>query len=240
MNNEIICRFCDSIFSRKDNLTKHLIDNRCNVFKTLSIKDLHDKIDKLCRSKSLTINGNHNNNKSINSHNIFNININIQPIQKIALDHISTDVFKELIEKNNNSLTIDSLHGIFRNYLSNVLCDPLHPENKVVKYIKRYPPTFQSIHEDLDGNIIHTIHGLKDTCELLSDPVLNILKKKLYEFIKKYNKDDQPDFDWGYYEDTIIELRKELKKEPIKKVLNGFLKDNVLNNIEMKLSLEKI
>ena len=81
-------------------------------------------------------------------------------------------------------------------------------------------------------------NSLNGTCELLSDPVLDLLKKKLKEFIRKYQKDDHPDFDWELYEKSIIELKKELNKGNVKKVLNSFLKNDILNNIEMKLSIK--
>ena len=80
------------------------------------------------------------------------------------------------------------------------------------------------------------IKGLKDTCELLTDPILDQLKVKLREFIKKYKKDTEPDFDYTLYENAIVELRKELNKQNVKKALSSVLKNDILNNIEMKLN----
>ena len=234
----LICRFCNKTFARKDNLIKHLNDNRCEIYKKLSIFDIHEKLEELANLKnSIVINGNENNINSNNT-NIFNININIQPIQKLSLSHVSTDLMKELIEKYDNDLSQGSMNTLFSGYLSNVLCDKDHPENQAVKYLKKYPSTFNSVIEDHEGNIINTIKDLNGTCELLSDPVLDLLKKKLREFTKKYHKDDQPDFDWELYDKSIKELRKELNKGNVKKVLNNFLKNDILNNIEMKLSIE--
>ena len=140
---------------------------------------------------------------------------------------------KQVIETYDTDKT--KLNFLLTEYLNGVLCDQDHPENHAVKYVKRYPPTFNSITEDADGNVITTIKGLKDTCELLSDPVLDVLKVKLTECIKKYKKEEN-DYDYSLYEDAIKEIRKEFKKDNIKKVLSNFLKNDLINNIEMKLN----
>ena len=172
----------------------------------------------------------HNNNITNN----INLNIQIQPITKLSLQHISPEKMKQVIETYDGDK--QKLHFLLTDYLNNVLCDLEHPENHAIKYTKKYPPTFNSITEDSDGNIITTIKGLKDTCELLTDPVLDVLKVKLSECIKKYKKEED-DYDYSLYEDAIKELRKELKKDNIKKVLSNFLKNDLVNNIEMKLSV---
>lgn len=117
---------------------------------------------------------------------------------------------------------------------SQVKCDKTHPENHSIKYVKRYPPTYNSVVLNEDGNIISIIKSLKDTCELLSDPVLDILKVKIKECVKKYKKDKDIDLD---FEDAVNDLRRELKKDNIKKILNNFLKNDLINNIEMKLQI---
>lgn len=229
MNN--ICRFCSSSFTRKENLNRHLRDNACSVGKNMTLLDFHNKIDELYKSAGILINGN-NNRTDVNSHNTFNINIQIQPITKLSLEHISPDKMKQVIETYDTDKS--KLNLLLTEYINNVLCDSEHPENHAVKYVKRYPPTFNSITEDSDGNVITTIKGLKDTCELLSDPVLDVLKIKLSECIKKYKRDED-NYDYSLYEDAIKEIRKELKKDNIKKVLSNFLKNDLINNIEMKL-----
>jgi hypothetical protein len=231
------CNFCNISFTRKDNLIKHLRNNKCEVAKIMTVLDYHNKIEEL--KQGLRINGNNNHHISLNSNNItnnINFNIQIQPITKLSLEHISPDRMKEVIETYDTDKT--KLNFLLTEYINGVLCDKEHPENHAVKYTKRYPPTFNSITEDSDGNIITTIKGLKDTCELLSDPVLDVLKNKLTECIKKYKKDDDSNYDYSLYEDAIKELRKELKKNNIKKVLSNFLKNDLINNIEMKLSMK--
>jgi hypothetical protein len=225
-----ICRFCNTTYSRKESLVRHLRDNSCSVGKKMTLIDFHNRIDELYKS-GFVISGS-NNKTDINSHNTFNIHIQIQPITKLSLEHISPDKMKQVIETYDMDKT--KLNFLLTEYINNVLCDQDHPENHAVKYVKRYPPTFNSITEDADGNVITTIKGLKDTCELLSDPVLDVLKVKLSECIKKYKKEEN-EYDYSLYEDAIKELRKELKKNNIKKVLSNFLKNDLINNIEMKL-----
>ena len=226
-----ICKFCNLNYTRKDNLTRHLKDNRCTVAKKMSVLDFHNKLEEL--EKTIIITGN-NNQTYINSPTI-NVAIQIQPITKLSLDHITPDKMKEVIEGYDGDPSKFSY--LFTNYLNNVLCNSQHPENHSIKYVKKYPPTFNTTLEDSDGNIITVIKGLKDTCELLGDPVLDVLKVKLRECVKKYKKEDDPEYDYDLYEDTIKELRKELKKDNIKKVLGNFLKNDLINNIEMKLSV---
>ena len=238
----IVCNFCNFGFTRKDSLIKHLKDNRCEVAKTMTVLDYHNKIEEL--KQGLTITGNNNHHIALNSNNTItnniNFNIQIQPITKLSLEHISPDRMKQVIETYDSDKS--KLNYLLTDYLNVMLCDQEHPENHAVKYTKRYPPTFNSVTEDSDGNIITTIKGLKDTCELLSDPVLDVLKTKLSECIKKYKKENDINYDYSLYEDAIKELRKELKKDNIKKVLSNFLKNDLINNIEMKLSMtsEKI
>jgi hypothetical protein len=55
--------------------------------------------------------------------------------------------------------------------------------------------------------------------------------------MKKYKGDDNENYDYSLYEDAIKELRKEFKKDNIKKVLSNFLKNDLINNIEMKLGV---
>ena len=231
------CNFCNSSFVKKSNLLRHLKDNRCEVAKTMTPLDYHNKFEELL--SKLVINGNNNHHIALNSNNNItnniNFNIQIQPITKLSLEHISPDRMKQVIESYDTDKT--KLNYLLTDYINNVLCDQEHPENHAVKYTKKYPPTFNSTTEDAEGNTITVIKGLKDTCELLSDPVLDVLKTKLGECIKKYKKDDNINYDYSLYEDAIKELRKELKKDNIKKVLSNFLKNDLINNIEMKLSM---
>lgn len=222
-----ICKFCNTNYSRKDNLIRHLKGNSCSVAKTMTHLDFHNRIEE---SEKIAIVGNNN---TINN-NVWNINIaiNIQPISKLSLDHITEDKMKKIIDVFDH--TPEKLNYLLTNYLNIVLCDKDHPENHSVKYVKKYPPVFNSVVEDKDGNVITVIKSLNDTCELLTDPILDILKMKLKECTKRCKQQDLCDDE---FDDVIKELRKELKKDNIKKVLNNFLKNDLINNIEMKLSI---
>ena len=68
--------------------------------------------------------------------------------------------------------------------------------------------------------------------------ILDKLKVKLKEFITKYKKDTEPDFDFVLYENAIKELKKALNKSNVKKALSSVLKNDILNNIQMKLTIQ--
>jgi hypothetical protein len=167
----------------------------------------------------------------------FNIKIEINPITNLKLDYIEPEIMKTLVEtydcfQNKNP---ERLNLLLSNYIKNVICNKDYPENHAVKYVKKKPPTYNCIIKDENGNTIQVIKQLKDTCELLSDPMLNNLKIKLTEFLKKYKKDEE--FDYEMYEDTIQQLRKELNKKTVKKALSSVLQNDILNNIEMKFDI---
>ena len=145
---------------------------------------------------------------------------------------------KNLIETydDDKSKNPEKLNLLLTDYIKDVICDNEHPENHAVKYIKKKPPTYNCFVEDTEGNTVTVIKGLKDTCELLSDPMLNTLKVKLKEFLQKYKEDDS-NFDYSLYEDAIKQLRKELNKGTVKKALSSVLQNDILNNIQMKLNI---
>jgi hypothetical protein len=202
-----ICSFCNFSFTRKHNLERHLNDNICETAKKMSLFDINKKIQEL--HQQISIHGNNNTlDQSKNTTINLNVEIKIQPIQKLSLDYVTTEDMKTLIEKYDNDLSQSSLNSLVGTYLKNILCNADHPENHAIKYVKKYPPTFNSVHEDSEGNIINTINNLKNTTELLTDPVLDLLKVKLKQFIRKYQRDDDPEFDYECYEDAIGELRK--------------------------------
>lgn len=250
------CNFCSTKFTQKHSLYTHLHEKRCKselidvlklnqyIFDQQSklnkceniINEQKERIKQL--SNPLTING--NNNTIMNSNNDINmrIEININPVTKLNVNYIEPEKMKALIESYDNGVrkTPEKLNLLLSDYIKDVICDNEHPENHAVKYTKKKPPTYTSITEDAGGNTVSVIKGLKDTCELLSDPILNQLKSKMKEFIHKYKGDNDSNFDYSLYEDAINQLRKELNKENVKKALSSVLKNDILNNIEMKLT----
>lgn len=239
------CNLCNTNFNTKSNLTRHLNkDNMC-VDKKL-LHDLIEEKNKLIESLRLGLqtNGITNNSGVIGiggDNNMYiNVKIEINPITKLQVDHIETDRMKSLIEKYDDPAVpknSDKLNLLLSGYIKDVMCDTDHPENHAVKYVKKKPPTYNAIIEDSEGNTVSVIKGLKDTCELLSDPILDQLKIKLTEFIKKYKPDTNPEFDYSLYEDAIRQLRKELNKANVKKALSSVLQNDILNNIQMKLNI---
>jgi arginine utilization protein RocB len=238
------CLICDAEFTLKTNLTQHLSNNRC---KKIICKTIHDQLEELKELKLKlkndkivnntvsngnvidTVNGN-----VINNNVNIKIELNINSANKLDTSYITPEYIKALIEE--YDIKPDKVNLLLGGYVKDLICDPEHPENHVTKYLKRKPSTFSSIIEDKNGNKIKVIKGLKDTCELLSDPILDTLKVKLKEFLKKYRKNKA--FNYLIYEETIQELRNELNKANVKKALSTVLQNDILNNIEMKLTLD--
>jgi len=243
------CYFCNNTFVQKFNLQRHIADKRCkgtiisdlNLINDL-LEEKQKEIEKLKQQINVTGDNNIVGNNNIN----MKIEININPITKLDISHIEHDKLKNIIEKYDDDKEISNGKEKFNNnkvnmllsgYIKDMICDTEHPENHAVKYVRKYPPTYNTHVEDAEGNTVSVIKGLKDTCELLTDPILDKLKVKLKEFIKKYKGDTEPEFDFVLYENAIKELKKELNKKNVKKALNSVLKNDILNNIEMKLSL---
>jgi len=252
------CNICGNNFTQKGHLTRHLNEKRCKgdlvkVNELIEqqkklIEELAEKIEMNAANgivKDNSKNVNIGNNNTINNINM-KIEIQINPVTKLQIGHIETDKMKQMIEKYDDDKEMvgykekfnnDKVNLLLSDYIKNIICDSSHPENHAVKYIKKKPPTYNALVEDSDGNTVSVIKGLKDTCELLTDPILDQLKVKLKEFIIKYKKDTEPDFDYILYENAIKELKKELNKSNVKKALSSVLKNDILNNIEMKLNV---
>jgi hypothetical protein len=236
------CNLCNKSFNTKSNLNRHLNkDLICIDKQTLhELIEEKDKIIQMLRKGDMS-----NNSGIIGDNNMYiNVKIEINPITKLQVSHIETDKMKSLIEKYDDP-TIpknpDKLNLLLSGYIKEqILCNTEHPENHAIKYIKKKPPTYNALIEDADGNTVSVIKGLKDTCELLSDPILDQLKVKLSEFIKKYKPDNDPAFDYCLYEDAIKQLKKELNKITVKKALSSVLQNDILNDIQMKLDISKV
>lgn len=254
----VCCNICGNNFTQKFNLNKHLTERRCKG-DLLRINELIEEKNKLIEelAEKIEINAangivkdnaknvNIGNNNTINNINM-KIEIQINPVTKLQIGHIETDKMKHMIEKYDDDKEMvgykekfnnDKVNLLLSGYIKDIICDSSHPENHAVKYIKKKPPTYNALVEDSEGNTVSVIKGLKDTCELLTDPILDQLKIKLKEFIIKYKKDTEPDFDYVLYENAIKELKKELNKSNVKKALSSVLKNDILNNIEMKLNV---
>lgn len=241
-----ICHFCCHKFTQKHNLEKHLNEKKCKSSLLNNWNDINTMLEELHQLKSQVnvtncpiIVGNNNNNN-------FKIEININPITKLDVSHIKDIEMRNLIEKYDNSKfenkndvannDKDKLNVLLGDYIKNIICDADHPENHAVKYIKKKPPTYNAKIEDAEGNTVNVIKGLKETCEILSDPILDQLKDKLKACIQRYKKDDDPNFDYSLYDHAFRELKKELKKSTVKKALSSVLQNDILETIEMKFT----
>jgi hypothetical protein len=236
----MICLICNTEFTSKSNLNKHLNNNKCKINSYKILHEQLEKLEKLEQTNGNNVNVVNNSGEVINNinNNVNNVTIkiefNINPANKLDTSHITPEYMKALIEE--YDIKPEKVNLLLGGYVKDIICDPKHPENHVTKYLKKHPATFSSVIEDRNGNKINVIKGLKDTCELLSDPILNTLKVKLREFLKKYRKNEE--FNYLIYEETISELRNELNKANVKKALSTVLQNDILNNIEMKLILE--
>lgn len=255
------CLLCLFNFKYKHSLQKHLREQRCTSSLLTNLEELNTKIytiqEEYTKLKSeyqdlekkykdlldnSQVHSNVNSSHFISggTHNQmmnFNIKIEINPITSLKLDHIEPEIMKALVEnydwsKNKNP---ERLNLLLSDYIKNVICNKDYPENHAVKYVKKKPPTYNCVVKDENGNTIQVIKQLKDTCELLSDPMLNNLKIKLTEFLKKYKKDEE--FDYEMYENTIQQLRQELNKKTVKKALSSVLQNDILNDIQMKFDI---
>ena len=241
------CYICSNSFAQKKNLQRHLVDKTCKSKLLTNLNDLNVLLEELHKFKThisnspITVGNNNNNN--------IKIEININPVTKLDLSHIKDIDLAHLVKsyddsKYNNINDIenndkDKLNLVLSNYIKNMICDTEHPENHAVKYVRKKPPTYNSITKDSEGNTVNVIKGLKETCELLSDPILDQLKLKLKECIIKYKPDTDPNFDFGIYEHAFKELKKELKKSTVKKALSSVLQNDILENIEMKFTMNE-
>ena len=219
-----VCKFCSDNFSRKDALKRHIINKKCSFKNTDKLWELHESLNTNPINNHTTINGN-----VINGNVNINVIIQANPISKLNVDYILPEKMKNLVEK----YDYDKSNLLLSEYIKDIIHNKEHPENHSVKYVKKHPPTFQNTIENDEGKTINVIKNLKDSCELLSEPVLANLKQKLRQCKKVFKNDD--DF-LNVYSDTVKEIYKELNKDLVKKSLSTVLQTDILNDIEMKLN----
>jgi len=254
MNN--ICIFCNKNYNNKYTLERHL-SNTCkpitfnnnlelyNFIQTHSIKAINNY-------KECTVNNVTNNNNTVN------IKIELQPITDLnkMLNESETAIYNLIerydeIKQNKNDQEFKNVKDVkflLSDYLKTNLCDKSKQENHCIKYITKDPPSYHIVEKkDIDGNIITIIRGLKDSINLLSDPVLNALKKTLIKFERTLKKDSidavkngtesELKYDYELYDITIKALKNELNKKNVQAALKQFLKHDILNDINMKMTI---
>lgn len=202
------------------------------------IKIINKIDDKIITNTTIQHIINHNEHQKINIINqIVNINITVNPITKLNTKYLNSDTLKNMIYSYDDLTpkTPQKLKLLLTNYIKDLICNKKYPENHVVKYTRIRPPTYNCKIEDENGTTISVIKGLSDTCDLLTDPILLSFKRKIRQFLYKYEKDDKDDFDYGLYDTAIEQLRKEFNNENVKKALCCVLQNEILNDIKMKI-----
>lgn len=225
-----ICNICKTSFTNRSNLNRHLSKETLCIDK----KSLHDLIGKLEGEKQTIYNSIVGGEKNT----YINIKVEINPVNRLSTEHIPANKMKTLIEKYedfSSEKSPEKLNLLLSDYIRDVMCDTEHPENHAVKYIKKKPPTYNCLVENEDGNTVSVIKGLRDSCELLSDPILSTLKMKLRECLAQFRNDEE--FDFSLYETAIKQLRQELNKTNVKRALSSVLQNDILNDIQMKLDV---
>lgn len=239
-----VCNICNTLFSRKQSLERHWTNRNCKIeFKELSelIENYKNNNNSNSNVKSKINTETHNGDKITNVetqivNNNININIIVNPVSKLNTKYMDTDKLKQFIYKYDDMTvkTPEKLNILLSGYIKDIICNSEHPENHAIKYTKIRPPTYSCKVEDVNGESIDEIKNLKDTCELLTDPLLLTLKRKLRVFLSKYEKDDKDDFDYGLYDTAIDKLRKEFNNINVRKALSSVLQNEILCNIDMK------
>jgi hypothetical protein len=239
------CLFCQTEFTRRDNFIKHLNLNKCKsdikkieIFKLLESKDKiileKDKEIKELKEKLNTVNinsPNHINHSTVQSHNNYNIHITINPIDKLNMDYIKKEDLQIMFDKLNKD-QVGNMDLVLKKYIRSLISNPEHPENYAVKYTKKDPPMFSTLISENDQQIC-VINDLKDTCELISEPLIEQMLKKIKESWREFRQD--PDFDETMDVNLLEALRSSLKNENIRKILKRYLKSDILENIDFKI-----
>jgi hypothetical protein len=249
------CYLCSKSFFNRSNLNKHLNTNACKISKLP--KDIHtcisaiqeesllkDKVilqkdkmiaeleEKLKYSQQI-IENNHNStiNSQINSNNI-NIIIQVQPIDKLNMDYIKKEDLQIMFDKLNKD-QVGNMDMVLKNYIQSLIANPDHPENHAVKYTKKDPPMFRTLITDANNTEKHVINDLKDTCDLISEPLIEQMLKKIKASWREFRQD--PDFDETMDVNLLEDLRSKLKNENVRRILKRFIRSDILENVNMKI-----
>lgn len=255
MSKEYRC-VCSKVFNKKFNLERHLNSNTCkSLCLPVDIKtqlDIYNIIEKHHVEKEKGINITNSNN---NSNNVINININI-PLSELTLKNTEESLYKMIekyfeiqnIKNEQEFRNVPKVKFLISDYLKTNLCDQFKPELHCVKYVTKHPPSYNISQKRNDnGDIINTIQGLKDSVDLLSDPILKNIKQALQSFqkiliienkkVSENREFDSLKYDYALYDTTIKALKNELNKKNVQAALKQFLKHDILNDINMKMKI---
>jgi hypothetical protein len=200
---DLQCKFCLTIFSRKDNVTKH--HKTCKVKKEYDekkimesqqlclmkneIETLKEKLDKT--TTLITTNNNTSNN---NSNNTQNINIHINNLGEENIKHIDYNYYNNILK---------GIYGAVPKLVEKIHFDNEHPENQNIKLTNKKEPYIKVRKKNkwkLANRKIEVLDLIDSKCFLLSEKYKKLLKKnhnlsdeqqdKIETFIEKYNEDN--------------------------------------------------
>jgi hypothetical protein len=211
-----ICNFCNDVFTRKDNLTRHLRQKRC---KSILLNDL-TKLNNVINSPIINENNTINERLSINNINLF---------------YVKEDKMKGLIETYDKDKS--RLAELLSCYIRDIICNKHHPENHCIKYINKRNMIFNIvINEGTEverGNIQKSkTDKYNIICDIASKYMFKYILKNLKRCLVFYRKDE--DFQ-DLYEDTVIQIKQDLDINVIVRALKLCLKNYILQDTSMKL-----
>jgi uncharacterized Zn-finger protein len=205
MENIIECSLCKEHFSKKGSLTRHLRDKRC---KSPLLEDLV-LLNEFIKNLIIKSSSNHEPVHEPKSEPKV-----LATLNSLNLSYLTPDRLKPFLEKYDFEL--------LEEYISFIIYNKEHPENYVVKYNTRYPPTFAC-----EGSIL----VLEAATEKLAKPITDIIerhKKKCLKFYKDNdNADDEDDefiSEYKQRETLYKDLQSDVSK-CIKKILKKILYD---------------
>jgi hypothetical protein len=209
-----LCNFCNNSFANKYSLSRHLNDKKCKSEILNNWEALHNLLLESLQEPNKVQEVNVEPTQQSLQEPNDNLLVKTNRINELTIDHMQPEKMKEFIEK----YSYGDLPLFFRQYIKDTIT-----QNHSVKYITKNPPRINFLVENYNGKNINVIKNLKDSCELLSEPVLVTIKNKLNECLEKYD----------YFK--IYRIINELNKECVKRVLHSILKNDILTDIEMKL-----
>ena len=190
------------------------------------IKDLQEQLQ-----NSQKIINSHVNSHNMNNSNNVNIIIQVLPIDKLNLDYIKKEDLQVMFDKLNKDQS-GNMELVLKNYIRSILSNPDHPENHAVKYTKKDPPMFSTLVTENDTQK-HVVNDLKDTCDLISEPLIEHMMKKIKSSWREFCQD--PDFDETMDINLMDALKDKLKNENVRKILKRYLRSDILENVQMKI-----
>lgn len=240
-----ICIFCNKTYNNKFTLERHLSTSACKPIEFKNNLELYNFINKQAALQKI----NNNYKDCIINNNNINIKIEIQPISELSLKN-EDDLYNMIekyfdIQEIKNDISYKNVKDVkflLSDYLKSQLCNTNNPEKQSIKYVKKYPPTYHISEKRIEGEIVTSIRGFKDSVDLLSDPVLSALKKALFSFektLQKNQNDENYKYDYSLYDITIKALKNELNKRNVQSALKQLLKHDILNDINMKMTINE-